>query len=126
PPPPFFFKPPPAIPPHPISGGGGFWFNTPGGHGAPPPPVVAVLHGIFGFSQSDKNISEYSLKPQLLDLEWAKGRIPLKEGYINLDIRRSGTSYIEIPENCTVSLNLDGKQKPLVFKKSGKYEFACP
>ena len=95
-----------------------------GGNGVP--PVVAVLHGIFGFSQSDKNISEYSLKPQLLDLEWAKGRIPLKEGYINLDIRRSGTSYIEIPENCTVSLNLDGKQKPLVFKKSGKYEFACP
>ncbi len=87
------------------------------------PPVVGILHGIFGFSQSDKNISDYTLSPQLLDLEWAKGRIPLKEGFIKLDIRRNGISHIEIPSSCTVSLKLTGLQKPLVFKKAGIYEF---
>ncbi|MDR1161546.1 MAG: glycoside hydrolase [Tannerellaceae bacterium] len=92
-----------------------------GGNGVP--PVVAILHGIFGFSQSDKKISEYSLTPQLLDLHWVKGRIPLKEGYINLDIRKNGTSTIEIPENCIISLNLNDGKKPVSYKKAGKYEF---
>lgn len=92
-----------------------------GGNGVP--PVVAVLHGILGFSQSDKNLMEYRLKPELLDLEWAKGRIPLKEGYINIHINKAGTSYIEIPENCIISLDLKGNDRPLVFKKAGRYEF---
>ena len=66
---------------------------------------------------------EYRLKPELLDLEWAKGRIPLKEGYINIHINKAGTSYIEIPENCIISLDLKGNDRPLVFKKAGRYEF---
>lgn len=93
-----------------------------GGNGVP--PVVAVLHGILGFSQSDRNLSEYHLKPELLDLEWAEGRIPLKEGYIHLCLSKTGTSSVEIPDNCIVSLHLKGSQKPLVFKKAGKYTFA--
>ena len=32
------------------------------------PPIVAILHGIYGFSQSDENISTYTLRPNLLDL----------------------------------------------------------
>lgn len=93
-----------------------------GGNGVP--PVVTILHGIFGFSQSERNISTYFLKPELLDLDWAKGRIPLKEGYINIDIKKNGTSCIEIPENCTVNLILRGEQKSLVLRKAGRYEFS--
>ncbi|MBP3519022.1 MAG: glycoside hydrolase [Parabacteroides sp.] len=92
-----------------------------GANGAP--PVVAVLHGIWGFSQSDKHLAEYHLKPELLNLEWAKGSIPLKEGAIKLCIHKTGTSYVEIPNGCIVTLSLGNHDKPLVFKKAGRYEF---
>lgn len=94
-----------------------------GGNGAP--PVVAVLHGLFGFSQSDEHPSSYSLRPELLHLDWIKGRIPLKEGYLNLELRKDGTGSIEIPDHCTVSLTLKGKSSPLVWKKGGRYELPC-
>ncbi len=87
------------------------------------PPIVAVLHGIYGFSQSDKQISEYTLKPELINLNWVKGRIPVKEGYINISLTKQGACSIEIPENCVVNL-YNGKQtKPIVYKKLGKYTF---
>ncbi len=92
-----------------------------GANGAP--PVVAILHGIYGFSQSDKNLSEYTLRPDLLNLNWAKGRIPVKEGYINVNFTKQGTCSVEIPENCVVNLYLGNQTKPLVWKKAGKYTF---
>lgn len=87
------------------------------------PPIVAILRGIYGFSQSDRNISEYTLQPELLDLNWVKGRIPVKEGYIQLDLVKKGKCSIEIPEHCIVRLQLGNQTKPLILKKTGKYYF---
>lgn len=88
------------------------------------PPIVAVLHGIYGFSQSDKHLSEYNLRPDLLELNWVKGRIPVKEGYIHIELTKQGTCSIEIPENCVVRLWPGNQAKPLVWKKGGKYTFS--
>lgn len=87
------------------------------------PPIVAVLYGIYGFSQSDKHSSEYSIRPCLSELNWAKGRIPIKEGYINLNLVKQGVSSVEIPENCVVRLCLNGQTKPFVLKKAGVHTF---
>ncbi len=87
------------------------------------PPIVAVLHGIWGFSVSEKNISEYTFRPDLLDLKWTRGRIPVKEGFINIDLNKQGTCSVEIPENCVVRLYFDVNAKPLILKKGGTYTF---
>ncbi len=49
------------------------------------PPVVLVMNGILGFSVNDAG--EYTIAPNLLGMEWAKGRIPVKEGFIEVELR---------------------------------------
>lgn len=87
------------------------------------PPIIAILHGIYGFSQSDQQISEYTLRPDLLELNWAKGRISVKEGYINLNLTKQGNCSIEIPDNCIVRLYPGKQSKAIVWKKGGTYSF---
>jgi hypothetical protein len=88
------------------------------------PPVIAILHGVLGFSQSDQKINEYSIKPNLVNLKWADARIPVKEGFIGLHIDRDNTCFIDVPENCIVNL-LDTKTSKIKMKldKAGKFEF---
>ena len=88
-----------------------------GANGAP--PVVLAAYGIFGFSQNDQKPNEYILSPNLLNLDWAKGRIPVKEGFIHISLTKNGTSEIEIPVGCQLTINYGGKTQ--VFKKAGKH-----
>ena len=88
------------------------------------PPIIAVLYGLYGFSQSDKNLSEYTLCPDLMSLDWIKGCIPIKEGNINIHLIKEGVCSIEIPKNCTVHLYPNGRDgKLLTYKKAGVYTF---
>jgi hypothetical protein len=88
-----------------------------GANGAP--PVVLAAYGIFGFSQSDKPINAYTLTPNLLHLDWAKGRIPVKEGFIHINLQKNGHCEVEIPAGCQVTVNWKGRTQ--VLKKAGKY-----
>ncbi len=90
-----------------------------GANGAP--PVVLAAYGIFGFSQSDKKLNEYTLTPDLLHLDWVKGRIPVKEGFIYISLNKNGHNEVEIPAGCQVTVNYGGKTQ--VLKKAGKYSF---
>lgn len=88
------------------------------------PPIITVLYGLLGFSQSDTFISEYTLSPQMLNLNWMKGRIPVKEGYITFSFRKKGNCTIEIPDNCTLRIRQKDSHKALVFNRKGVYEFS--
>lgn len=85
------------------------------------PPIVLVANGIFGFGQNEGHINEYTLTPRLLHLDWAKGRIPVKEGFISISLNKQGTNEVEIPAGCQVTIN--NGSKTLVLKKAGKYNF---
>lgn len=87
------------------------------------PPIVTVLRGILGFSQSDTCISEYTLNPHLLDLNWVRGRIPVKEGYITFLFNKEGNSIVEIPDNCKLRILQKAPQKTLILNKQGSYKF---
>lgn len=87
------------------------------------PPIIGILHGIYGFSQSDKNISNYTLRPNLININWVKGRIPIKEGYIDLYLTKEGKCTVEIPKGCIIHLYTGQKTKPLIWEKAGKYTF---
>jgi len=88
------------------------------------PPIIAILHGVLGFSQSDQKINEYTIKPNLVNLKWVDARIPVKEGFIILHIDEENNSFIEIPKNCSVNL-LDFRTSKVKMKldKAGKYDF---
>ena len=84
------------------------------------PGVVAVLNGIYGFSQNDVKPNEYTLTPTLYQMNYAKGRIPVKEGFIEVDFQKNGPSTVTIPAGCVVKVVKDGKT--LTLKKAGSYE----
>lgn len=85
------------------------------------PPILGVLKGIYGFSQSETDINSYTIKPQLLHLKWAKGRIPTHNGYITLSLNKQGKSCITIPAGCKVTLVNGGASR--ILKQAGTYEF---
>src|SRR5690606_848920 len=98
------------------------FYNRPYGlslcHGANGVPgIVAGLHGIAGFSQSDARPNHYTLRPDLMDLEWANIAFQVKEGKIKLKLSKSGKQEVEIPENCTVTfVNRDNSVKKITKK----------
>lgn len=84
------------------------------------PGVVGVLNGIAGFSQSDIHPNHYTIKPNLLHLNWVSLEFPVKEGKIKLKLNRTGKNVIEIPAGCQVDfIGSDGRKTSL--KKKGIY-----
>lgn len=73
------------------------------------PPVIAVLKGILGFSVSEDG--SYTISPNLMNLQWAKGRIPTPYGYIYLSMDRRGTNTIKVPSGCKIALPKESKFK---------------
>ncbi len=84
------------------------------------PGVVAVLNGIAGFSQSDREPNHYTIRPDLMDLKWANIEFPVKEGKIKLQLKRIGKSVIEIPAGCKVDF-VDNNNRTISLGKGGVY-----
>ncbi len=89
-----------------------------GANGAP--GVIAVLHGIAGFSQSETQLNHYTMQPDLINLEWANIEFPVKEGKIKLKLSLTGNSEIDIPPGCKVDV-IDRNNKKISFSEKGKY-----
>lgn len=82
------------------------------------PPIILAARGILGLSQSDTKPNEYTLAPDLLDLTYARGRIPVKEGFITVSLVRDGQCTVQIPDGCVLHV---GKE---TYKKAGTYTFS--
>lgn len=80
-------------------------------------PILFALRGVFGFAQDEYDLSSYSIKPNLIDMKEASGRIPVKEGYIELDLHTDGECRISIPAGCKVTV------PGATFTKEGSYSF---
>ena len=88
------------------------------------PPVVGVLHGILGFMPSDERRNEYTIRPELLTLQWVNACIPVKEGTIVLRLKAEGESEISMPEGCIVNLVMPDGKSSRKLKKAGNYTFS--
>jgi len=102
------------------------FYNRPYGlslcHGANGVPgVVAVLHGIGGFSQSASQPNYYTIRPDLMYLKWANIEFPVKEGKISLKLTKDGKNEIEIPSGCKVDF-FDKNNKKTTLTKKGIYK----
>ena len=85
-----------------------------GANGAP--PIIAAVFGVMGLRQN--GVAEYSLEPDLIGMAWAKGRIPVSQGFIEVDLHAEGLSTVTIPAGC--KLSVAGK----TYSKSGTYAFS--
>ena len=85
------------------------------------PAVVGVLNGLIGFSQSDHKPNEYTIKPEMLHLEWISSRIPIKEGFITIKLNKNNESTIEIPAGCIVNIVTKSNNKNIKLNKAGTY-----
>lgn len=85
-----------------------------GANGAP--PIIAAVFGVMGLRQN--GVAEYSLEPDLIGMAWAKGRIPVSQGFIEVDLHAEGLSTVTIPAGCKFSVA--GK----TYSKSGTYAFS--
>ncbi len=99
------------------------FYNRPYGlslcHGANGvPPIALAVYGIFGFSQSDSKPNQYTLAPNLMDLSYAQGRFPVKEGIISLRVTPDKIE-VEIPAGCEVKVQT--ATGVTVLKRAGKY-----
>lgn len=87
-------------------------------------PIVAVLNGILGFTNKTDIVSgsgEYDIIPDMMHLRHIDARIPIKEGFIELHLRKGDVSNIVIPDGCCVNISDKGKLRRI--KGSGSYTF---
>ena len=80
-----------------------------GANGAP--PVIAAFRGILGFQQDVRHPGQYTFRPQLLDMSFAEGTIPVKEGTIKVHFSANGKSTLTVPSGCEVTVTLKGMHK---------------
>lgn len=85
------------------------------------PVVVGILNGIIGFSLADGEQGEYVFRPDLLHLKRVDARIPVKEGFISVKLRKDGACEMEIPAGCTVKVVTDSGT--FRWKKEGVHQF---
>ncbi len=85
------------------------------------PVVVGILNGLIGFSSSDQKNGEYVIKPNLLHLKWIKTRVPVKEGFIDIELHADGSGIIQIPEHCIVNYISNSRHQSIIFHKAGRY-----
>lgn len=86
------------------------------------PGIIAVLNGIAGFSRSETKLNHYTIRPELMELKWAKIEFPVKEGKIKLNLSSDKGTKIEIPAGCQVDF-VDKNGKKTTLNKKGIYTF---
>lgn len=64
------------------------------------PPIMLALRGIYGFDQ--KTSGQYTLNPNLMDLEYAAGKIPIQDGFIEIELHKNSPSWIVVSDNVNI------------------------
>ena len=81
------------------------------------PPIVLAARGILGLHQSDTDPHEFTLCPDLMDLNYACGNVPVADGTISINLTRSGNCTVQIPDGCTMHIGTK------TYRRAGTYSF---
>ena len=84
-----------------------------GANGAP--PILAAVFGVLGLRQT--GVADYALEPDLVGMPWARGRIPLSQGFLEVALQAEGPCTVTVPSGCR--LTVGGRS----FTKPGTYTF---
>ena len=81
------------------------------------PPIATALYGVLGFQQN--SLDEYTLTPDLIGMSYASGRIPVSQGYIEVDYQAGKNAKVTVLAVCTVTVNFEGRTAK--YTKPGTY-----
>lgn len=67
-------------------------------------PVLALSKGVLGIMPTGRGYSECSIKPQMGELEWIKGAIPVPTGIISLELHKKEGGKLILPTDVKATL----------------------
>jgi hypothetical protein len=67
-------------------------------------PVLALSKGVLGIIPTDGGYSECIISPQMADLEWIKGSVPVPFGIISLSLHKKEGGKLTLPAGVKASL----------------------
>jgi hypothetical protein len=67
-------------------------------------PVLTLSKGVLGIIPTGRGYSECLIKPQMADLEWIKGDIPVPSGKISLELHKKDGGKLTLPAGIKATL----------------------
>jgi alpha-L-rhamnosidase len=67
-------------------------------------PVLAMSRGVLGIIPAARGFSECIIHPQMADLEWMKGDMPVPSGKISLELHKKDGGKLTLPAGVKASL----------------------
>ena len=98
-------------------------------HGWSSGPTAWLMEQVLGIRSTDAGFSRVTLRPDLIDLTWAKGSEPTPSGPIVIDLKNDGTLHlaVDLPPSVEAELLIPVKNKtPKIFvnETATPYEIA--
>lgn len=78
-------------------------------HGWSAGPTAWLTEEVLGIQPTGAGYSTVNLRPDLLDLDWARGAVPTPHGLLKLEARKMGTTTsitVDLPEGVVAQLSL--------------------
>ncbi len=78
-------------------------------HGWSSGPTAWLMEEVLGIQPTGAGFKTVNLRPDLVDLEWARGTMPTPHGLIKLDARKKGTATeiaVDLPAGVTARLSV--------------------
>ena len=85
-----------------------------------------LMEEVLGIHATGKGFETVEIRPDLLDLEWAKGAEPTPRGLLGVDVKKAGAGYttvIELPAGTEARVSVPGTGRVMV---NGKAAAAAP
>jgi hypothetical protein len=67
-------------------------------HGWSSGPTAWLMEQVLGIQPTGAGFSTVDIRPDLVDLDWAKGGEPTPHGLLMVDVRKNGAIIVDVPE----------------------------
>ncbi len=87
--------------------GSGYYVSL--AHGWSSGPTAWLMEEVLGIQPTGAGFSTVNLRPDLVDLQWARGAMPTPHGLIKVDARKKGSATdiaVDVPDGVTARLSV--------------------
>jgi hypothetical protein len=78
-------------------------------HGWSSGPTAWLMEEVLGIQPTGAGFSMVNVRPDLVDLQWARGAMPTPHGLIKVDVRKRGSATetdVDVPEGVVARLSV--------------------
>jgi hypothetical protein len=98
-------------------------------HGWSSGPTAWLMEEVLGIQPVAAGFAQVAIRPDLCDLQWARGAEPCPQGVIKVDYRHDGSDFkarLEIPEGVTAQVSMPIDQGELAVQVDGRATSGAP